>query len=64
MLKAEKCRNESKPTAEVKISRDTSVLTWVADDRNSRTPIYTCDIFINQNRHWHAIYSQHSTAAG
>jgi hypothetical protein len=48
----------------VKIYRDTAVLTWVADDRSSKTPIYSCDIFIYQNRHWHAIYSQHSTAAG
>jgi hypothetical protein len=50
--------------AEVKIYRDTAVLTWVADDRRSKTPIYSCDIFVYQNRHWHAIYSQHSTAAG
>src|SRR5271155_3909849 len=42
--------------AEVKIYRDTAVLTWVSDDRGSKTPIYSCDIFIYQNRHWHAIY--------
>ena len=48
--------------AEVKIYRDTAVLTWVADDRNSKAPVYSCDIFVYQNRHWHAIYSQHSTA--
>jgi hypothetical protein len=50
--------------AEVKIYRDIAVLTWVADDQSSKTPIYSCDIFIYQNRHWHAIYSQHSTAEG
>jgi hypothetical protein len=50
--------------AEVKIYKDTAVLTWVADDRSSKTPIYSCDIFNYQNGHWHAIYSQHSTAAG
>jgi hypothetical protein len=31
--------------AEVKIYRDTAVLTWVTDDRSSKTPIYSCDIF-------------------
>lgn len=50
--------------AEVKIYRDTAVLTWVADDPGSKIPIYSCDIFVYQNRHWHAIYSQHSSAAG
>ena len=48
--------------AEVKIYKDTAVLTWVTDDPNSKTPIYSCDIFVYQNSHWHAIYSQHSTA--
>jgi len=50
--------------AEVKIHGDTAVLTWVSDDPSSKTPIYSCDIFVYQNRHWHAIYSQHSTAGG
>jgi hypothetical protein len=48
--------------AEVRIYGNTAVLTWVADDQNTKTPIYSCDIFVYQNRHWHAIYSQHSTA--
>jgi hypothetical protein len=50
--------------AEVKIYGDTAVLTWVADDPSSKTPVYSCDIFTYQNRHWHAIYSQHSTTGG
>jgi hypothetical protein len=50
--------------ADVKIYGDTAVLTWVADDLTSKTPVYSCDIFIYQNHNWHAIYSQHSTAEG
>jgi hypothetical protein len=50
--------------AEVKFFGDTAVLTWVTDDPNSKTPIYSCDIFVYQHGHWHAIYSQHSTAEG
>lgn len=48
--------------AEVQIHGDTAVLTWVSDDQRSKTPVYSCDIFVYQNHHWHAIYSQHSTA--
>lgn len=48
--------------ATVMLYKDTAVLTWVADDPNSKTPVYSCDIFVYRDKHWHAIYSQHSDA--
>lgn len=48
--------------AQVMLYGNTAVLTWVTDDPNSKTPVYSCDIFVYRDRHWHAIYSQHSNA--
>lgn len=62
--KVREWREQHPNHAEVKIYGDTAVLTWMADDTSTKTPIYSCDIFTYQNRHWHAIYSQHSTAGG
>lgn len=48
--------------ARVMLYGDTAVLTWVTDDPSSKTPVYSCDIFVYRDHHWHAIYSQHSDA--
>jgi hypothetical protein len=48
--------------AEVSLYDNTAVLTWVSDDVKSATPVYSCDIFVYRAGHWHAIYSQHSSA--
>jgi hypothetical protein len=46
--------------AEVALFGDTAVLTWVAT-RDGR-PVQSCDIFVYRDGHWHAVYSQHSSA--
>jgi hypothetical protein len=48
--------------AEVALYDNTAVLTWVSDEVKSTTPVYSCDIFVYRDGHWHAIYSQHSNA--
>lgn len=49
--------------AEVSITGDTAVLTWVADQPGA-APILSCDIFVYRKGRWYGIYSQHTSAAG
>ena len=47
---------------DVTINGDTALLTWVSLVPGKGSPIASCDIFVYRSGHWHAIYSQHSTA--
>src|ERR1700733_9777516 len=46
----------------VEIAADTAILTFALDKPGSSKPIMSCDIFVYQDGHWRAIYSQHSEA--
>jgi hypothetical protein len=48
---------------QVTIIGDMAVLTWVVDKPGANDPVSSCDIFVYRAGGWHAIYSQHSTAA-
>jgi hypothetical protein len=48
--------------AQVQMFGDMAVLTWVLSDPKSNTPVTSSDIFVYRSGHWHAIYSQHTTA--
>jgi hypothetical protein len=48
--------------AEVAITGDTAVLTWVSTKPGSGEPVASCDIFVYRDGRWHAIYSQHTSA--
>jgi hypothetical protein len=47
--------------AEVRITGDTAVLTWVPDKPGAAV-IFSCDIFVYRSGRWHGIYSQHTSA--
>jgi len=47
---------------DVSIFGDTAVLKWVSDKPGAGEPVSSCDIFVYRGGHWHAIYSQHTTA--
>jgi hypothetical protein len=49
--------------AQVQMFGDTAVLTWILSDPKSNTPVTSSDTFVYRSGHWHAIYSQHTTAA-
>jgi hypothetical protein len=48
----------------VEIAGDTAILTFALNtpDSSKPMPIMSCDIFVYQDSHWRAIYSQHSEA--
>lgn len=48
--------------SEVKLFGDTAVASFVSTKPGSGEPINSSDIFVYRKGHWHAIYSQHSTA--
>jgi hypothetical protein len=45
----------------VTMNGDTAVLTFTSKG-DAKQLIRSCDIFLYRNGHWHAIYSQHTTA--
>jgi len=47
---------------EVAFAGDTAVVTWVSDRPGAGEPVTSCDIFVYRDGHWHALYSQHTTA--
>jgi hypothetical protein len=49
--------------ANVVISGDTAVLTWYDPSLGPERGVRSCDIFVYQGGHWHALYSQHSDAS-
>ena len=58
-----KWRASHRHTTTAVISGDTAILTFLVDDPASPSkPVSSCDIFVYQDGHWRAIYSQHSTA--
>jgi hypothetical protein len=46
--------------AVVTIIGDTAVLAWTSTKPDAA--VMSCDIFVYQDGHWHAVYSQHTTA--
>lgn len=46
----------------VVISGDTAVLTWYDPALGPERGVHSADIFVYQGGHWHALYSQHSSA--
>lgn len=48
---------------EITIFGDTAVLTWVSAAPEKAGAVSSSDIFVYRKGHWHAIYSQHSTAS-
>ena len=60
--KAEKWRAAHPSLTAVKIVGDTAVLTFTLDKPDTVKPVMSCDIFVYQNGHWHALYSQHTEA--
>jgi hypothetical protein len=48
--------------AKVTLFGDTAVLNWVSADDRSTESVFSCDIFVYRDGHWHAIYSQHTAA--
>jgi hypothetical protein len=48
---------------EVTIAGDTAILKWVLVKPEAGNPVSSCDIFVYRDGRWHALYSQHSTAA-
>ena len=61
LIKEWKATHDVRP--EVTIFGDTAVLTWIMDKPGTNDPVSSCDIFVYRDGSWHAIYSQHSTAA-
>jgi hypothetical protein len=53
-----KAAHSEKPV--VTIIGDTAVLAWTSTKPDAA--VLSCDIFVYQNGHWHAAYSQHTTA--
>jgi hypothetical protein len=47
---------------EVSFFGDTAIIKWVSDKPGAGEPVSSCDIFVYRDGHWHAIYSQHTTA--
>lgn len=47
---------------DVRIFGDTAILNWTKASADATKPVSSCDIFVYRDGHWHAIYSQHSTA--
>ena len=46
----------------VQIIGDTAILTFALNKQDTQNPIMSCDVFVYQDGHWHAIYSQHTEA--
>jgi hypothetical protein len=49
--------------ATVTLFGDTAVLTWISTKPGAVGAIYSCDIFVYRDAHWHGIYSQHTSAS-
>lgn len=48
---------------EVSLHGSTAVLTWILVKPGSGEPVSSSDIFVYRGGHWHAIYSQHTSAS-
>jgi hypothetical protein len=48
--------------AEAKLFGDTAVVTWVSTKPGKAGLVYSCDVFVYRQKHWHAAYSQHTAA--
>jgi hypothetical protein len=57
-VEAWKAAHSEKPV--VTIVGDTAVLAWTSTKPDGA--VMSCDIFVYQHGHWHAAYSQHTTA--
>jgi Domain of unknown function (DUF4440) len=59
---ADKWRTEHPSLTSVIINGDTAILTFTLNRSGSPKSVLSSDIFVYRDGHWHAIYSQHSTA--
>lgn len=46
----------------VRMFGDTAVVSFISTREGAGQPVNSSDIFVYRQHHWHAIYSQHSTA--
>lgn len=46
----------------VELNGDTAILTFTLNKPGTPPAIMSCDIFVYREGHWHALYSQHTTA--
>jgi hypothetical protein len=58
-VNAWKATHSEKPV--VTIFGDTAVLAWTSA-KPGDDAVLSCDIFVYKDGHWHAAYSQHTTA--
>jgi hypothetical protein len=58
----EKWRAEHPTLTSVVINGDVAILTFTLNRPGSPNLVLSSDIFLYRDGHWHAIYSQHSTA--
>jgi hypothetical protein len=57
-----KSRADHPYTTTAVITGDMAILTYSPDTRGPSKPVSSCDIFVYQEGHWRAIYSQHTDA--
>jgi Domain of unknown function (DUF4440) len=58
----EKWRAAHPSLTHVQIVGDTAILTFALNKQDTQKPIMSCDVFVYQDGHWHALYSQHTEA--
>jgi hypothetical protein len=58
-----KWKAEHPTHADVTISGDTAVLTWISAKPGAGAPVSSCDIFVYADGRWRALYSHHTAAA-
>ena len=46
----------------VQMVGDTAIVTFALNKQDTQKPIMSCDVFVYQDGHWHALYSQHTQA--
>lgn len=59
---SEKWRATHPSITSVQIVGDTAILTFALNKQDTQKPIMSCDVFVYQDGHWHALYSQHTKA--
>jgi len=58
-----KWKSDHPSRADVRLFGDTAVLTWTSTRPEAKSGVYSCDIFTYRDGHWHAVYSQHTSAS-
>jgi hypothetical protein len=59
---SEKWRAAHPSITSVQMVGDTAIVTFALNKQDTQKPIMSCDVFIYQDGHWHALYSQHTKA--